>query len=83
MTRKTDDDRAYDSATRAGQAAVAGLREALARVGVTLPSLRASEPVAGNAHVALGGCSAGTATKLAEIVNLAADALPELRVRPE
>lgn len=74
-----DEERAYDDAARAGLAAVAGLKEALARVGVVFPSLRASEPVAGSAHVELGGCSAGTATKLAEIINAAADAVPELR----
>ncbi|WP_327359842.1 hypothetical protein [Streptomyces sp. NBC_01304] len=70
----------YLAAVRAGQAAAAGLIEALARVGVTIPSLRASEPVAGNAFVELGGCNAGTATMLAEVINAAADAVPGLRV---
>ncbi|MFC4883618.1 hypothetical protein ACFPK5_00440 [Streptomyces beijiangensis] len=64
---------------RAADAAAAGLREALARVGVVLPSLRASQPVDGNGHVELGGCNAGVATTLAEILNEAADAVPALR----
>lgn len=66
-------------ATRAGQAATAGLKEALARVGIVFPSLWAGEPVNGQAFVELGGVGAGTATKLAEVLNAAADALPELR----
>ncbi|GGW24471.1 hypothetical protein [Streptomyces alanosinicus] len=66
-------------ALRAGHAAAAGLKEALARVGVVIPSLRASQPVSGSGFVELGGCSAGTAITLAEVINSAADALPELR----
>jgi hypothetical protein len=66
-------------ALRAGEVAAAGLKEALARVGVVFPSLWAGEPVNGNGSVELGNCNAGTATKLAEILNTAADELPELR----
>lgn len=66
-------------ALRAGEAAAAALREALDRVGVTFPSLHPGHPVGENAFVELGGCNAGTATRLAEILNTAADALPELR----
>lgn len=71
---------AYKDGVRAGATAAAGLKEALARVGITIPSLRASEPVNGSGFVNLGGCNAGTATTLAEIINAAADALPELRI---
>ena len=66
-------------ALRAGDAAAAGLREALARVGVVIPSLAGGFPVQGTGRVELGGCNAGVATKLAEVLNAAADALPELR----
>ncbi|WP_344287980.1 hypothetical protein [Streptomyces synnematoformans] len=66
---------------RAGEAAAGGLREALARVGVTVPSLAGGFPVQGNGRVHLGICNAGVATKLAEVLNAAADALPELRAR--
>ncbi|WP_274919434.1 hypothetical protein [Streptomyces sp. WZ-12] len=66
-------------ALRAGKTAATSLQEALARVGIVIPSLRAGYPVNGNAHVELGGCNADTATKLAKIINGAADALPELR----
>jgi hypothetical protein len=78
-TERRERDKRDRDALRAGDVAVAGLREALARVGVTLPSARTAMPVAGQGHVELGGCSAGTATRLAEILNAAADALPELR----
>ncbi|MEV6332235.1 hypothetical protein [Streptomyces sp. NPDC051909] len=64
---------------RAGEAAAAALQEALARVGIVVPSLRPSLPVNGTAFVELGGCSAGTAVRLAEVLTAAADALPELR----
>ncbi|MEV6549949.1 hypothetical protein AB0M57_14765 [Streptomyces sp. NPDC051597] len=67
------------TATAAGMAAAAALREALARVGITLPSVRGSTPLAGTAFVELGGTAAGTATRLAEIVHAAADARPDLR----
>ncbi|MFJ7201052.1 MULTISPECIES: hypothetical protein [unclassified Streptomyces] len=67
------------NALRAGEAAAAGLKEALARVGVVVPSLRAGFPVQGNGRVELGGCNAGTATRLAEVLNTAADEVPELR----
>ncbi|MFI8365282.1 hypothetical protein ACIGD1_34660 [Streptomyces sp. NPDC085612] len=66
-------------ALRAGDVAAAGLKEALARVGIVFPSLQAGFPVNGNGRVELGGCNAGTATALAEVLNAAADALPELR----
>ncbi|WP_244967411.1 hypothetical protein [Streptomyces cacaoi] len=66
-------------AHRAGEVAAAGLRDALARVGITLPSLGADLPVCGSGRVNLGGCTAGTATALAEIVTAAADARPDLR----
>ncbi|MEU2184578.1 hypothetical protein [Streptomyces thermolilacinus] len=66
-------------AQRAGEAAAGGLKEALARVGVKLPSLAPGLPVGHGGRVELGGCNAGTATRLAEILNAAADALPELR----
>ncbi|WP_432040998.1 hypothetical protein [Streptomyces chartreusis] len=66
-------------ARRAGEVAAAGLKEALSRVGIVFPSLWAGEPVNGNGSVELGGCNAGTATKLAEVINAAADVLPELR----
>ncbi|MFJ8957356.1 hypothetical protein ACIRO1_45425 [Streptomyces sp. NPDC102381] len=65
---------------RAGDVAAAGLREALTRVGIVLPSLLGGFPVQGNGRVELGGCNAGVATTLAEVLNAAADALPELRV---
>ncbi|MFJ8017378.1 hypothetical protein [Streptomyces sp. NPDC096339] len=58
---------------------MAGLREALARVGIVIPSLGGGMPVAGHGRVELGGCNAGTATRLAEVVNAAADAVPALR----
>ncbi|WP_172639216.1 hypothetical protein [Streptomyces tailanensis] len=77
-TKKRTTDPAAD-AMRAADAAVAGLKEALDRVGIKLPSLWAGQPVNGKAFVELGGCGAGVATKLAEVVNAAADALPELR----
>lgn len=76
-TKKQHD--AGTAALRAGESAVRGLREALARVGIVLPSVRASMPVNGQGHVDLGGCSAGTAVRLAEAVNAAADARPDLR----
>ncbi|WP_374987161.1 hypothetical protein [Streptomyces fradiae] len=66
-------------ALRAGEAAAKGLREALARVGVIIPSLTGGFPVNGSGRVELGGCNAGTATRLAEVLNAAADALPQLR----
>ncbi|WSR73684.1 hypothetical protein OG452_34995 (plasmid) [Streptomyces sp. NBC_01197] len=67
-------------ALRAGDVAVAGLKEALARVGIVIPSLQAGFPVNGSGRVELGGCNAGTATRLAEVINAAADSVPELRV---
>ncbi|MFI9214262.1 hypothetical protein ACIGW7_39800 [Streptomyces sp. NPDC053253] len=66
-------------AMRAGDAAAKGLKEALARVGIVIPSLAGGFPVNGSGRVELGGCNAGTATRLAEVLNAAADALPELR----
>ncbi|MFF9070550.1 hypothetical protein ACF09E_34910 [Streptomyces sp. NPDC014891] len=66
-------------ALRAGEAAAAGLKEALARVGIVIPSLNGGFPVNGTGRVELGGCNAGVATRLAEVLNAAADALPELR----
>jgi hypothetical protein len=66
-------------AVRAGIAAAAGLKEALARVGITIPSLRGSQPVNSHAFVELGGISAGTAVRIAEVLNQAADAVPALR----
>ncbi|MFE7656328.1 hypothetical protein ACFU6M_26130 [Streptomyces bottropensis] len=66
-------------AMRAGEAAAKGLKEALARVGIVIPSLNGGFPVNGNGRVELGGCNAGVATRLAEVLNTAADALPELR----
>ena len=78
--QQREDDRRYADAVRAATTATAGLKEALTRVGIVIPSLRAGEPVVdGNAYVELGGCNAGTAVKLAEILNAAADALPDLR----
>ncbi|MEU8623158.1 hypothetical protein [Streptomyces sp. NPDC048623] len=68
-------------ALRAGDVAAAGLREALARVGIVIPSLAADLPVNGNGFVRLGGCNAGTAVRLAEVLTAAADALPELRAK--
>ncbi|MEU6946575.1 hypothetical protein ABZ957_15305 [Streptomyces sp. NPDC046316] len=70
-------------ALRAGEVAAAGLKEALARVGVVIPSLQAGFPVNGNGRVELGGCNAGLATRLAEVLNAAADGLPELRATTE
>ncbi|HWM36297.1 MAG TPA: hypothetical protein VNS49_04135 [Streptomyces sp.] len=70
----------HSDALLAGATAAAGLKEALARVGVVVPSLRAGDPVAGSAFVELGGCNAGAVTKLAEVINAAADANPELRI---
>ena len=78
-TTERQDVARYNDAVRAGMTAAAGLKEALARVGVVIPSLRASEPVNGNGFIELGGVNAGTATKLAEVINAAADAVPELR----
>lgn len=66
-------------AMRAGEAAAKGLKEALARVGIVIPSLGEGLPVNGNGRVELGGCNAGLATRLAEILNTAADELPQLR----
>jgi hypothetical protein len=76
---ETDRERAEDAAWRAAGAAALGLKEALARVGVLFPSLGPGTPVNFQGHVQLGGCNAGTATRLAELINQAADALPELR----
>ncbi|MFF2572668.1 hypothetical protein [Streptomyces sp. NPDC058084] len=67
------------NALRAGDVAAAGLKEALARVGIVIPSLHGGFPVNGSGRVELGGCNAGTATRLAEVLNAAADGLPELR----
>ncbi|MFF4426805.1 hypothetical protein ACFY04_39720 [Streptomyces sp. NPDC001549] len=69
-------------AMRAGEAAAAGLKEALARVGIIVPSPGAGYPVNGTGRGELGGCNAGLATRLAEVLNTAADALPELRATP-
>ncbi len=41
-----------------GLVAVRDLREALAGIGVTLPSLRLDGEVSGRDHVQLGGCTA-------------------------
>ncbi|MEU9994185.1 hypothetical protein [Streptomyces sp. NPDC050848] len=48
-------------------------------MGIDISSLAPDFPVNGNAFVRLGGCNAGTATRLGELLNAAADALPELR----
>ncbi len=64
---------------RAGEAATRGLRDALARVGICLPSLRGGVGRAGQGEVELGACPAGLATRLAEVLDIAADAVPELR----
>ncbi|MEU1078507.1 hypothetical protein ABZ404_38610 [Streptomyces sp. NPDC005878] len=82
MTNRTAQEQAarqHADAVRAGIAAAAGLREALNRVGITIPSLRGSQPVNGCAFVDLGGMNAGTAVRLTEVLNQAADAVPDLR----
>lgn len=56
----------------AGDAAVQSPREALDRVGLTLPSLRAGMPVNGRGFVELGGSSAQEAQWLAQVLNAAA-----------
>ena len=66
-------------AWRAADVAAKALQEALARVGVTFPSLRASEPVNSRGFLDLGGLGAGTAVRLAEILTQAADEIPDLR----
>ncbi|MEC4020838.1 hypothetical protein [Streptomyces sp. H27-D2] len=76
---RAERDEQESDALRAADAAVAELKEALARVGMSLPSLRAGMPVNGSGFVELGGCNAGAASRLAKIFNAAADALPELR----
>lgn len=76
----TSDTHVELDALRAGDVATAALKEALARVGMTLPSLTSGYPVGGRAFVELGGCSAGTAVQLAEIITAAADSVPQLRV---
>lgn len=79
MTDQTQHLQRHLDALRAGATAAAGLKEALDRVGVNLPSLTGTPPVQERAHVELGGCAAGVATKLAEVINAAADAHPDLR----
>ncbi|MFK0297214.1 hypothetical protein ACIQU6_43035 [Streptomyces sp. NPDC090442] len=69
-------------AHRAGSIAAAHLAAALARLGVTLPSLRASWPVNGSGFVELGGCGAEPVMRIVQRLNEAADAL-EATVRQE
>lgn len=66
-------------ALREGAAAAEALRQALARVGVVIPSLRGDQPVVGRPMVNLGGCTAEVATALAAVATAAADAQPESR----
>jgi hypothetical protein len=47
------------------------LRAALARHGITLPSLRGSSPEYGRPWVELGGCGAEVAEQLAELLEKA------------
>ncbi|MGW2478655.1 hypothetical protein ACWCWQ_02300 [Streptomyces sp. NPDC001571] len=49
-----------------GLVAVRDLREALAGIGVTLPSLRLDGEVLGRDHVQLGGCTAQQVKILAD-----------------
>ncbi|MFE3770813.1 hypothetical protein [Streptomyces sp. NPDC059122] len=64
----------------AGTTAAAALAAALARLGIVLPSLRSSiVPVNGHGFVELGGCNAALASRLAQGINEAADALEASR----
>lgn len=75
-------DRAVEEAAglRAGRTAATGLREALSRIGIVLPSLQGGHPALdGTALVDPGGCPAGTVARLTEARTTAADALPGLR----
>ncbi|GGU48256.1 hypothetical protein GCM10010211_10580 [Streptomyces albospinus] len=59
----------------AGATAAATLAAALARLDIVLPSLHGSWPVGNRGFVELGGCSASLASRLAQRINAAADAL--------
>jgi hypothetical protein len=63
-----------------GKSAAAGLTATLQHAGLTLPTVQVAPPPRRADIVSLGGCSAGAAVTLAEIVNAAADATPNLRV---
>ncbi|MFE5691385.1 hypothetical protein ACFQ7B_11870 [Streptomyces erythrochromogenes] len=71
--------RRQDSAYQAGEDAVTNLRAALALADLILPSLSNDGPVAGHGFVRLGGCNAGFANRLAEVVAAGADALRHQR----
>lgn len=83
MTTRTAQDKAARAkrdqhASATGDAAAAALKAALARVDLVLPSLHSGMPADGTdgtGYVTLGGCSASLASLLAEVINLAADAL--------
>ncbi|MCZ4101089.1 hypothetical protein [Streptomyces sp. H39-C1] len=80
MTTRTAQDKAARAkrdqhASATGDAAAAALKAALARLDLALPSLHSGMPVDGTGYVTLGGCSASLASRLAEVINLAADAL--------
>ncbi|GAA1581835.1 MULTISPECIES: hypothetical protein [Streptomyces] len=57
-----------DDAFRAGEAAAANLRAALALAGLVLPSLGNDGPVGCRGIVRLGGCSTAVAERLAEVI---------------
>ncbi|WJY43263.1 hypothetical protein QT196_39070 (plasmid) [Streptomyces sp. P9-2B-2] len=78
MTRPTTKNTQRD-AHRAGATAASTLAAALARLDVVLPSLRGSHPVNGRGFVDLGGCNAELASRLAQRINEAADALDASR----
>lgn len=55
--------------------AVANLQAALARAGLTLPSLGGEGPAGDRGFVRLGGCSTAVANQLAEVIAAGARAL--------
>jgi hypothetical protein len=65
----------FTKALRTGDEAAGALRDALARHGLTLPSLAGDVPVAGEPMVRLGGAHVSPVKQLAQILNDAADAL--------
>ncbi|MGW3321368.1 hypothetical protein [Streptomyces virginiae] len=71
--------RCQDNAYQAGEDAVTNLQAALALANLTLPSLSNDGPVAGHGFVRLGGCNAGFANRLAEVIAAGADALRRQR----
>lgn len=60
-----------------GQQAASALREALALVDLTVPSLCGDMPVNGHGFVHLGGCRAELALRIAEVITAGARTLQD------